>query len=304
MNPSKKVTIISDQLIKPPAAVSLAQPVVLTRVTKKGILTNATSSNAFNQSPQTARAKKNFQMAIPEAEPRVETTKDEKLHFMCKEELILLVKKHEGQIKSLQNLNKAKNMTILRREKKIKELQERKEKEKDIMETLLKENFDEPFISVILDHIKNRTKPLQAHRFTQHTKNFAQILHFLCPKVVRVLRHQFHVCLPSETTISRITCDWDLSSGFNPLVLVPLKAAIEGLSEAEKVVILTCDEMAIETTIAYDRKNDKVVGLDSRVEEGLKMAKQALVFMVSTPVLFPSFPYFSLFLFPYSWIFP
>lgn len=197
---------------------------------------------------------------------------------LSKFQLEVLLKKKEDQIKNLQRLNKNKTMQLNRKEKVIETLQQELDQSID---AILEKHLEDPFLSVVKDHIKNKSKPPQAHRFTNETKHFSQVIHFMSPKVLKILRLQFHICLPSESTISRLSCNWDFTNGFNPSLLHPLQMATKDLNGKEKVVILTLDEMAIDTTIAYDKKNDKVLGLDSRCEKGFKMSKQALVFMVS-----------------------
>lgn len=192
-------------------------------------------------------------------------------------QLEVLLQKKEDQIKNLQRLNKNKTMQLIRKEKEIETLQQELDKSIDV---ILEKYLDEPFLSVVKDHIKNHSKPAQAHRFDNQTKYFSQVIHFVSPKALKIMRHQFHICLPSESTISRLSCQWDFTNGFNPALLHPLQMATKHLSGKEKVVVVTLDEMAIDTTIAYDKKNDKVLGLESRSDEGFKMSKQALVFMV------------------------
>lgn len=193
-------------------------------------------------------------------------------------QLEVLLKKKEDQIKHLQRLNKNKTMQLKRKDKVIETLHQELDKSID---AILDKHLDDPLLSVVKDHIKNKCKSPQAHRFTNETKHFAQVIHFMSPKVLKILRQQFHICLPSESTISRLSCNWDFTNGFNPSLLRPLQMATKDLNGKEKVVVLTLDEMSIDTTIAYDKKNDKVLGLGSRFEEGFKMSKQALVFMVS-----------------------
>lgn len=60
-----------------------------------------------------------------------------------------------------------------------------------------------------------------------------------------------------------------------------LKAATSSSQGTERAVVLTLDEMSIDPDVLYDRKSDSVLGLGLENAKGFKVAKHALVFMVS-----------------------
>lgn len=185
------------------------------------------------------------------------------------------------RIKKLVQSNRCKNTTIFRLRKELKVL--RKKKDPPSFEKTCMNNLNEPLLSIVLDQLRNKSKPLQARRYRQETKKFTMSVQFLSNKTVRLLRDGFKLCLPSVTTVNRITCNWPMRSGLNPQMIEALSPAISNLTGCERAVVLTLDEMAIDPDVMYDIKHDEVIGLDGLYEEGkFKFARHALAFMVSS----------------------
>lgn len=70
-------------------------------------------------------------------------------------------------MKDLQRKNKTKTMQLSRKDAEIKKL--KKNVGQQTIESILDGCLDEPLRLVIKDHIKNKDKPSQAHRFTNET---------------------------------------------------------------------------------------------------------------------------------------
>lgn len=176
-------------------------------------------------------------------------------------------------------MNKNKNVVIHRLRLKNKELEE--QKRGPTFAELCKNNINEPLLSVVLDHVKNKDKPDQARRYSLETKRFALSIQYVSPKAMRLLRSNFKICLPSPSTVFRVTANWNMDIGFNHQMIDGLKAATSSFQGAERAVVLTLDEMSIDPDVLYDRKSDSVLGLGPENAKGFKVAKHALVFMVS-----------------------
>lgn len=195
-------------------------------------------------------------------------------------ELQIQLQRANDEVKKLREINKRKNVAIHRFRTKNAQL-EQAQNQVPSFEELCKQKLEEPLLSVVLDHVKNKGKPAQAHRYRVETKRFALSLQYISPKAMRLLRLNFKIILPSPSTVFRLTSNWNLDEGFNQQMIDALKAATSSFQGAERAVVLSLDEMAIDPDVMYDRKNDRILGLGAETAKGFKIAKHVLVFMVS-----------------------
>lgn len=96
-----------------------------------------------------------------------------------------------------------------------------------------------------------------------------------------MLRTSFGFLLPCVSTLNYVTCNWSLSDGLDENVFRALKTATTELTPRERLVVLLMDEMALEPNLTYDKKNDKVIGINDHNENGVTPSKYVLTFMVS-----------------------
>ena len=97
-------------------------------------------------------------------------------------------------------------------------------------------------------------------RFTERSKTFALQMKGISKKGYKLLRKMF--ILPCLTTIANILNKIKIEVGFHPSVLEALKEKASNMSNVEKRVIMSFDEMTLSASLKYDSHADQIEGFE------------------------------------------
>lgn len=95
-------------------------------------------------------------------------------------------------------------------------------------------------------------------RYSNSIKQFALKIHFLGPKVYRILRIPW--ALPSPRTLQRVTEKWEFSPGFNDLLFKILEMKGSTMTPKNKECVLCVDEMSVKAFLYYHTVKDRIIG--------------------------------------------
>ena len=120
----------------------------------------------------------------------------------------------------------------------------------------------------------------KARRYTDEEMMHALALYFQGARAYRFLQKQF--ILPSTRVLRKNMERIRLKPGFHEAVLNVLKEKFRGASSADKMCVVSFDEMAIRSKLTYLRGEDMVEGFQDygHLSRSENVATHALVFMV------------------------
>lgn len=153
-----------------------------------------------------------------------------------------------------------------------------KEKMKQALETL--REFVSPSVMI---HIENSVKNLKVHkkgrRYTTHYKTLLLAIHQRSTQAYRFLQKKFN--LPPESTVASWLRGIKIGEGFSEAMLKLLSDRIKTLSERDRQVVLSMDDMSIQSSIQYHQGSDKVVGVASTTNGQLDRCGEVCVFQIN-----------------------
>lgn len=151
--------------------------------------------------------------------------------------------------------------------------------EEEIFENKIK-NLNSNFREIIQNGIKNAEKPPKGKRYSQKIKSIALETYFLSPMCYRHIRADLD--WPDPRTLSEFVTDWPKSPGLKTSHLNLLKMRANDLDVEQKYVSISCDEMSLKVNLFYDRKYDKIVGLEDYGEGNRtsNVATHVMVFFI------------------------
>ena len=130
--------------------------------------------------------------------------------------------------------------------------------------------------------LQKRTAGLapKGRRYTEEELAHALALYFQGARAYRFLQKQF--VLPSTRVLRKNMERIQLQPGFHDAVLSVLKEKFRNASKAEKMCVLSFDEMSVRSKLTYLRGSDTVEGYEDHGHLGRRqvVANHALVFMV------------------------
>ena len=97
-------------------------------------------------------------------------------------------------------------------------------------------------------------------------------------KTYRLLKSIFK--LPNLTTIARLIPDVEISAGFHNSILSGLKVRAESSKERDRYIVLGFDEIQLVPKMEYNRKDDRVEGIDNKCGKPIPVVNYAGVFMI------------------------
>lgn len=123
-------------------------------------------------------------------------------------------------------------------------------------------------------------KTPRSRRYTLENKIFSLSLLKASQKGYRHLQKTFS--LPSRRTLVEMLSKIPFNCGVNEKVFYNLEQSTKNMSDGEKMSILMFDEMAIESSLTYESREDKISGFEDFGDgrSSLKFADHALVFML------------------------
>ncbi len=111
-------------------------------------------------------------------------------------------------------------------------------------------------------------------------KTIALGVFFLSPVAYRHLKHQLD--FPSESTLENFVTDWPRFPGCTQSSIKSLEIRSRGFSFEQKFVSISCDEMSLKCHLQYDRKFDRIIGIEDYGDENRtsRLATTAMTIMV------------------------
>lgn len=131
----------------------------------------------------------------------------------------------------------------------------------------------------ILQQIRTQCLPPRARRYTLDEKLMALSVMKTSGECYRLLSKIF--ALPSRRTLTNLVNHVSFGPGINDQIFKSLQAAVEKMNPLDRFCIILCDELAIDSTVSYNKKQDIVEGLeDSGESRKIKLADHANLIMV------------------------
>ncbi|KAJ8980836.1 hypothetical protein NQ317_018416 [Molorchus minor] len=131
----------------------------------------------------------------------------------------------------------------------------------------------------IMCQVRNQKLPPRGRRFTMEEKILALSILKSSGKGYRFLSKIF--VLPSRRTLTELLNKIPLKPGINKQIFQSLKHSVEKMNTKDKCCVIMFDEVAIDSTLQYNRKEDYVEGIeDFGTERNGKLADHANVFML------------------------
>lgn len=121
-------------------------------------------------------------------------------------------------------------------------------------------------------------------RYSNSIKQFALKIHFLCPKVYRILRIPW--ALPSPRTLQRVTEKWEFSPGFNDLLFKILEMKGSTMTPKNKECVLCFNVfmlvlMSVKAFLYYHTVKDRIIGFhNTNSVKTYEYAKSVMVIMI------------------------
>lgn len=122
------------------------------------------------------------------------------------------------------------------------------------------QNLSENLKIIIKNAIENAGKCSYAKRYSTEVKTVALATYFLSPLSYRNLKVDMD--WPDARTLQEFTSEWPKTPGLNRSHLQLLQMRANELTDEQKYVTICCDEMSLKVHMYYDRKFDKIVGLE------------------------------------------
>lgn len=110
-----------------------------------------------------------------------------------------------------------------------------------------------------LSQIRTQQQRPKARRFSTDEKLLALTFLKASGKGYRLLSKIF--TLPSKKTLTNLLSKLPFTPGINTKIFECLKTAVDKMKKSDRLAILAFDEMAIESQLHYDSKQDCIIGL-------------------------------------------
>ena len=148
----------------------------------------------------------------------------------------------------------------------------------DKVKTMLKELLPEKSYQFVVTQIDSSCTRKKGYRWNLKEKEFALSLFHNSPSAYRLLSSIFK--MPSMSTLYRTVSSMQIYPGFSEKVLETLRKKVEKIEN--KLCIVAFDEMAVKSSLTYNREMDSVEGCEDYGGEDKtnKIANHVLVFMV------------------------
>lgn len=152
----------------------------------------------------------------------------------------------------------------------------------DILKQYVREFFDKEeqkdlrtLIEMQIDHSKKC-------KWESDEKLLSLSIYYISPRCYRFLRDQKGLALPSVSFIREIVNSLNLLPGINTDLMLRIKLKAEKLFSWELDCSLMWDDMTIKMGVAYDPKNDRIVGIQDLGSLGRspQVAKYACLFAI------------------------
>ena len=142
-------------------------------------------------------------------------------------------------------------------------------------ERLLSAHLSGPALQLMLSQLTTKKK-----RWSMEEKKLCFSIYYKSPSCYRFLRKTFR--MPSVRTLQRLYEGTSISCGFSADFQRVLFTKVKEMPERARHCVLSIDEMAIQTGLAYDVNQDCILGFEDMGDCGRSqsVAKQALVFML------------------------
>ncbi|XP_054084655.1 uncharacterized protein LOC128921352 [Zeugodacus cucurbitae] len=126
----------------------------------------------------------------------------------------------------------------------------------------------------------NSKRKNHGQRYDNFFKTIPLGVFFLSPVAYRYLKHQ--LSFPSENTLHNFVTDWPRFPGCTQSSIKSLEIRCRGFSFEQKFVSVSCDEMSLKCHLQYDRKFNRVIGLEDYGDENRtsRLATTAMTIMV------------------------
>lgn len=132
---------------------------------------------------------------------------------------------------------------------------------------------------IIKNAIHNSDRRSNGKRYSDEIKTIALGAYFLSPMCYRYIREDLE--LPEKRVLLDFVSSWPKSPGLKKEHLNLLAIRAKTLTDEQKYVTISCDEMSLKTHMTYDRKTDKIIGLEDFGDgnRSSKVANSVMVFM-------------------------
>ena len=187
-----------------------------------------------------------------------------------------------GQDKRMAAMINKYRCRISRQKRRIAELSERQKREcrkvDEAIETTSK-ILPAPIQSFLKSQLKAASVAPNGRRYTDENLMFALAIYYQGPRAYRFLRKRFF--LPSPRLLRKRMEHIQTRSGFSDAIIAIMKEKLREAPAADKVCIITFDEMMLKTGLTYIRGDDMVEGFEDFGSLGRtsRPADHALVFM-------------------------
>ncbi|XP_049315827.1 uncharacterized protein LOC125779232 [Bactrocera dorsalis] len=126
----------------------------------------------------------------------------------------------------------------------------------------------------------NSNRRTHGRRYDNFFKTIASGVFFLSPVAYWHLKLQLD--FPSESTLENFVTDWPRFPGCTQSSIKSLEIRSRGFTFEQKFVSVSCDEMSLKCHLQYDRKFDRVIGIEDYGDENRtsRLATTAMTIMV------------------------
>lgn len=116
------------------------------------------------------------------------------------------------------------------------------------------------FLKSLIRHAKQNTeRNKQGQRYDDDLKEMCLSIYFKSPACYRMIQDK--LMLPSESTLNRFICEFDLHEGINDNLMAFIKQKMLSFEPEDRICSLSFDEMAIEEKLVYCKKNRQNIWL-------------------------------------------
>ena len=174
---------------------------------------------------------------------------------------------------------RAKNLAIWRLKKRLAKKAAPKSERKSIGMVLdsVKSMLTDDEYLLIKTKLENKSR--KKNQYSDEFKQLCISISFKSPGCYKFLAKRLK--LPPHRTVRRWLEKIDFKEGFDPFLFDLLKARASKLKEKERIVTLLADEISLKENCDYDRKHDKIFGVQRKDDGSIVYPSNALVFMIA-----------------------
>lgn len=146
-------------------------------------------------------------------------------------------------------------------------------------EDFLRMKLNKTSSDFVISQLKQQSKTPRGRRYSLDEKILALALLKQSPKGYKFCRSIF--ALPSKKTLNSVLQHIPFETGINEAIFKQLKIIIEKLKTSDRHCTIVFDEISLEPSLHYDKKNDKFDGIQDNGPDCRSpiMADKAMVFM-------------------------